>query len=415
MGISNLAVKSYFDENKVSYEVYIDGDDIYDLDNIDFIVKSPGIRNDTVLLEEAKVRNILVLSDLELFSILFPLAKLIVITGTNGKTTITMLVYELIKNKFKSYLAGNIGVPLFSLRSERTFKNEYVVVEASSYMLEYCYTLHPTIALFTDITPNHLEHHKSFLAYFHAKLRLIVNMKENDLVIFPRNNIFEEEFLQKEFEKVMYDNRKSDNGIMSDGDYLCYNDKVIVKISDTNLNTFFNIQNAIGALVVASKLGISLLMMRKTLKAFRPPNFRLQKTFDDGKLIIYNDAKSTNPFSLISALKSIDKNDERLYWLAGGVKRSEDWYQLDEVIDKIDLAFLYGENRYEIAEYLDNKNIPYYLSNTLDNHIENIIIDELPTILLFSPASPSLDQYSSFEARGRIFNDLIMKRLRIDI
>ena len=179
MGISNKEVEKFFKQNNVNYIKYIDGDlfETKILKNIDFIIKSSGIKFDTNFLKIAESLKIKVISDLELFYLLFPNKEMILVTGTNGKTTTSILISSLLNdaNIYKSGVYGNIGIPLFSLNDELV-----EVVEASSFKLHNSYKLKPHIYIVTSLVSHHLDYHQNEENYYYDKLKIINNLNEFD-------------------------------------------------------------------------------------------------------------------------------------------------------------------------------------------------------------------------------------------
>lgn len=396
-GLTNQSVERFFIKNKVSYQILKDSNKLTDLNDIDIIIKSPGIPFNKPLLIKAKEEHKIIISDLELFGILYPLAKIIAVTGTNGKTTTILMTKSLLEKKYNVYLGGNIGIPLFDLESDNNFEDEIVLIECSSYMLANTYRFHPHISIITNIYPNHLDHHPSFLHYIKSKMRIIQNMNQNDYLIYSSE--------LEDFEEI-----ETFKGIKIDINKTPMIEDNLIKIKFPELHNQINFKMA---LATSSLFEINNKQVLEVLQEFKIPNYRLEKIYNHGNLTIYNDSKSTNFLSLIKAIEFLKTDKYKLYWIGGGMDRHEDWYQLSEELKHFSWAYLYGENRYKIAEVLDNININYKVGNTLMDIIKIIPTDfNEKTCILFSPASPSTDQFKDYLERGEVFKKIILNHFK---
>lgn len=389
----------YFDKKQISYKLLKNIEELTELNDIDIIIKSPGIPIDTPLLLKAKEENKLVISDLELFYILFPNAIILSITGTNGKTTTSLMIEALLKTKYKVHLGGNIGIPLFDLDSTNNFKNEIVIIECSSYMLAYTYSFHPHVAVISNIYPNHLDHHKTFKNYIESKFKMIKNMTKNDFLIYSTELNIYDELSNFKGHKICIDTI-SNNFIET---------KLKEKFKD-----FHNQCNFKMAVACSKLFEIDDESVMNVINNFELPKYRLEKIFTTEKLTIYNDSKSTNFLSLIKALDFLKISEYKIYWIGGGLDRLEDWEQIKEELKVIDKAYLYGSNRFKIANVLEQLNIEYQVRKTL-TEIINILPKELKykTCILFSPASPSTDQFHNYIERGEVFDKYILNHFEI--
>lgn len=397
-GITNQSLERFFIKNNVSYQILKDANDLTDLKDVDIIIKSPGIPFNKPLLTKAKEENKKIISDLELFNILYPLAKIIAVTGTNGKTTTILMIKALLEKKYNVYLGGNIGIPLFDLENTKNFENEIILIECSSYMLANTYNFHPHISIITNIYPNHLDHHPSFAHYVESKTKIIKNMNSNDYLIYSSE--------LEDFEQI-----QTFKGIKIDINKISVIDDDLIKAKFPELHNQINFKMA---LATSSLFKINNKQVLEVLQEFKIPNYRLEKIYHHENLSIYNDSKSTNFLSLIKAVEFLKVEKDKFYWIGGGLDRHEDWYQLRREFKHFSCAYLYGENRYKIAEVLDSINVNYIIRNTLID-----VINTMPTsfkektCILFSPASPSTDQFKDYLERGEIFEKTILNHLKI--
>ncbi|MBR2891575.1 MAG: UDP-N-acetylmuramoyl-L-alanine--D-glutamate ligase [Bacilli bacterium] len=409
LGLSNQAVQSFFDEHNFSYEVFVDdSNSSYDLTNIDIIIKSPGIFPDTKLLIDAAKLNKLVINDLELFSWFYPLAKFILVTGTNGKTSTSKMISTIVTKKQKCYLGGNIGVPLFSLKSNKNFKDEIIVVETSSFMLQHCYSVKPIIYVLLNIGEHHLDYHKSFKEYFYQKTKLVFNLPKESLLICPDEEIFINEFCSIDCNKVFFSNEIDGLNFKLIDDKLYYKEEVLYKINSYPIIPKHQLKNIMVATIVGLHLNISISKIRKALEDLTYEDFRLQKVLKTDDVLIINDSKSTNWNASLAALESVNVNQEEFHWIVGGFGPSN-ISMCHDMLSKVDCIHLIGQNKNDIRKELSNYDCEVSLYNDLEDIIKNLHSNKNKQIILFSPASQSFDMYKNYIERGETFNKLINK------
>lgn len=402
LGIGNEAVKKYFDKNHIPYQIFIDGDDFPDPNAYDVIVKSSGIKFDTPFLKMMETKKKIV-SDLELFQFYKPEAKKVVITGTNGKTTTATLIYKLLESQTKTLLAGNIGIPLFSVIDE----DGIFVIEASSFMLHYTDTFHPQIAILLNVFPNHLEYHQTFKQYGEDKLKIVKNCIDKDYIVYNTDDDFLKKHIEKfKGTKIPFSLNESVNGAYLQNDSLYYYDQKVVDLSEIRLLGMHNIANILASIIVAKIMGISDENIYQVISSFKGVEHRMEIL--DWEIPIINDAKSTNPLALLTALRCL--KGKRIGVIAGGKDKHDDFSVLKKELNGVKFAYLYGENRNILKNLFEEEQVPTKVFLTLDQafiDLKNNI--EMIDVLLFSPGSSSLDQYSNFEERGKHFKELVKK------
>lgn len=408
MGITNQSIKTFFDQNNFSYRIYTDEMENYNLVGIDIIIKSPGIFPNTKLINEANQKNILVISDLELFSWLYPKSKLIIITGTNGKTSTSKMVASIISKKYKCYLGGNIGIPLFNLKSKKNFKDEYVVVETSSFMLNNCYSVHPKVLSILNITEHHLDYHQNFQDYYYTKIKLKDNLQHDDLLIAPKEEIFIKEFENIESNKIYFDNNSTSNGLYIKENKLYYQDNVIYIISSYPIFLRHQLKNIMVAASIGLFLEIPIERIRKALEDMAFENYRVQNVYKDQNTLILNDSKATNFGAARAALESINTKDKEIHWILGGLG-SENIDSCLDVINNVDYVYLVGNNKFRLKSQFEKNNIECGVYNELDDILSEIKKSQNDKIILFSPAAQSFDQYQNYIERGEHFNKIVNK------
>ena len=404
MGKTNSSVKEFFLKNNISFSEYVDGIGEYDLNNIDIIVKSPGIKFDTPLLVEANNKKIQVVSDLELFYLFYPKAKLIVITGTNGKTSTARMLSIILSKKYKCYLGGNIGLPLFSLNSSKSFKNELVIVEASSFMLEHCKELKPFIYVITSFASHHLDYHKTIENYFHAKVKIINNLDDAGILLVPSH--FKDLNLTTN-KTIYFDERGTSNLVRIDQNKLKVNDKIINSFKTNQIVPKHQLVNMSIVCEIALFLEISEERIRKGFEDVSCEKYRLQVIYNDLNTIIINDAKSTNQAASLAAIESLKDIEYDIHWILGGHGSTNDL--ISNTNSYVKKYYLYGENKDELEKDLQEFHNEYSKYNFLEEVIESIKNDDSKKVILYSPAAQSYDQYDNFEQRGEHFNSLVNK------
>lgn len=271
-------------------------------------------------------------------------------------------------------------------------------------MLASTFKFHPNIMIITNIYPNHIDHHLSFEHYLNSKIKCLKNMNICDTVLSLEKlkkdidkNISQKKYLENLNEFKVIDNN------------LYYQDIIILNNYLSVLTGEHNLYNLWFSLKVCELLKIEIT--DGILNDFQKPKYRLTEIYNNSNLIIYNDSKSTNFYSLISAIESLKDRHLPIHWIGGGKDREEDWNDLSDVFENISFAYVYGENKNKIISFLKTKKIPFLKRDTLKEIIDNLIIEE-NIILLFSPGAPSLDQYSSYSERGYCFDMWIDEKIR---
>jgi UDP-N-acetylmuramoylalanine--D-glutamate ligase len=323
--------------------------------------------------------------------------KKITITGTNGKSTTSKLLHDVLKKNGKDVrLVGNIGNPLLS---EKNIKPQTIfVIEASSYQIEYSKYFKTDFAIILNISPNHLERHRTFKNYIKSKFRLIKSQKKNSFAFIEKNNNFLKEELKKNKinSKIIKVNLKISN-------------KIKKKIKNPYFENKNNLNNLKFVLEISKKLKLKNQKIFKVINLFKELNFRQQILYKNKKLLIINDSKSTNFSSSINLLESY----KNIYWLVGGRFKKGDNFVLNKKYYKNIYAYIFGKRKKFFVKNLINK-IKYKTFDNIKRALVEIIIDAKknnlsPVNIIFSPSAASFDQFSNFEERGKNFNYLVRK------
>ena len=298
--------------------------------NFDYIIISPGIDINKCILNQYLKKNLRkIITDFDIFFSFYNKNKIITITGTNGKSTTAQILYEIIKKQKKDVrLVGNIGNPIL-LEKNITDKTIFVI-EASSYQLYYSKLFKTNISVILNISPDHLERHKTLANYINSKFKLIKNQTKKDFAFLNTNNIYIKDQLKKKkfLPKIIKVNRKITPKILKD-------------INNPYFKTDGNKENLSFVLQIAKILKIEKKYLFKVLKNFSGLKYRQQIIFKSKDLTIINDSKATSFSSSVSILKSLSN----AYWIVGGLKKKGDKFILSKNDCKNFKAYIFGKNK----------------------------------------------------------------------
>ena len=441
LGVSNIPLLDYLYEKKANVTVFDDRNiekiskDIVDkitnynfkfsfgekslekLRGFDIIFRSPSCLPTKPELEQEASRGAIVTSEVELLMKMCP-SKIIGITGSDGKTTTTSLIYAILKEAgFNVFLGGNIGTPLFTRLSEMT-PEDYVVLELSSFQLMGM-EVSPDIAVITNITPNHLNIHKDYEEYIEAKKNIFKYQNEKGIVVLNFDNEITRNCAKEVKGKVVFfsSKEKLDNGFIVDENIIkkC-EDKVRTHIIDTKdviLRGNHNYQNIATALAATDTL-VDETVAVKAIKKFKPVEHRIEFVRELDNVKWYNDSASSSPSRTLSGLNAFD---EDIVLIAGGYDKNLDYTPLAKtLVKKVKTLILIGQTAGKIFETVkkelekENKKLDIYMCDSLEKTIEIARKSTKPgQVVLFSPASASFDMFKDFADRGHKFKDLVNK------
>ncbi len=361
----------------------------------DFIILSPGIDiNKCKLTNFLKKNQNKIYSDLDVFYSFYR-NDCITITGTNGKSTTCQLIYEILsKQNFDVKLAGNIGKPILSVNSVK--KKTIFVIEASSYQLEYSKIFKSKYAVILNISPDHIERHKSLTNYIKSKFKLLKNQLKGNIAFVKKNDfLINKELRSNKFKsKIIRIHTRKKNYFLN-------------KIDNSYFSTETNQENLLFVLEILKKFKINKNLLISTIQKFKGLKYRQQIIFKKNDLTIINDSKSTSFSSSVSLLKS----NKNIYWLLGGISKKGDNFNLPKKYFKNIKAFIYGKNKNFFVKKLKGK-ITYRDFKNLKDALKNIFLiikkEKISNkTILFSPSAASFDEFRNFEDRGLYFNKLI--------
>ena len=358
----------------------------------DFIVVSPGID-----IKNCKISNFLsknrskIITELDIFEICYPKINKITVTGTNGKSTTSKLLYDVLKtNKIDVRLTGNIGYPILM---EKNIKNNTIfVIEASSYQLDYSKFFKSKYSAILNLNPDHLERHGTFKNYAEAKFKVVKSQNKKDYALIDYENNFLNKLIKKNQikSKVIRIN------------YLKYN-KYFSQVDNIYFSNASNRKNLSFVLAIAKILKINLKTVINAANKFKGLNYRQQTIYKTKKLLIINDSKSTSFSSTVPLLESFDN----IYWILGGLTKKGDKLKLKKKYVSNIKAYVYGKDKNYLINSLPKK--MFFKSSSTLKEIINILNngikkDITKKVILFSPAAASFDQFKNFEERGKFFN-----------
>ena len=391
-------------------KVVITGDQLSLLDDsFDYVIKNPGIKYDNPVVVKAKELGIKVINEIEMaYSFLDKSVNIIGVTGSNGKTTTTTLISEFMKNSFDNvYLGGNIGIPLSNF--VRDIKpNSYLVLEISDHQLCDMYDFKTNVSVLTNITPTHLDFHKSYEVYQMTKKKIFNNHTSDDLAVINKDDEVSMKITDDiKSTKVYYGHDKT-NLAYYDEEGIYYDGKLVIKLDDIILKGKHNYQNIMGAIIAVKKYGVTDEVIQKVLKEFKGVEHRLEYVDTIDGVTYYNDSKATNCVSTITALNSFDKPT---ILLLGGYDRGHSFHDLDDSMKNVKCVVCFGETKNRIEEFCNDLNIKCYKNDTLKEAM-NVVKDICTPgdVVLLSPACASWDQYDRFEDRGDEFKKLVRER-----
>ena len=405
------------------------------LKGFDIIFRSPSCRPDTQEILDEKKRGALITSEIEMVVKLCP-GKVIGITGSDGKTTTTSLVYEILKKaNYNCYIGGNIGTPLFDKLPEMK-KEDIIVLELSSFQLMDM-DVSPNIAVITNITPNHLDIHKSYEEYIEAKKNIFKFQKADDILVLNYNNEIVKNFEKEAKSKVIFFSKESklENGVMLNDDIIKYAEngirRQLLNVKDIKLRGRHNYENICTAIAATHTL-VDFDIAVEAVKEFTGVEHRLEFVREVNGVKWYNDSIGSSPTRTIAGLRAYDEN---IVLIAGGYDKHLDYEPLAKpILEKVTTLILLGqtakkienavkneveklegeiyeENNYQILKYNINKEekvIKLFIVDSLEDTVKIAYKEAQPKeVVLFSPASASFDMFKNFMERGEKFKSLV--------
>lgn len=371
------------------------------LNDAELIVKNPGIPYKIDFLQEALQRQIPIMTEIEIACHISE-APIIGITGTNGKTTVTHLIGEMLEaSGLKPVLCGNIGFPATSAAKEAQADN-LLVMELSSFQLTSVFDFRPDTAVITNIYEAHLDYHGTRDNYVQAKLNLLTNMTEGDKLIFNGLQKEKLEALNLPYDTDYFSVDNEAAACIKDG-MITYKDRSFIHVDEVKLRGAHNHENMLAAILAAKHHGATDEAVVKTLNEFGGIPHRMEYLGDFKGAGFYNDSKATNNLAASFALKSFRTP---IIWIAGGLDRGQSVDELIPEMEQVRTIITFGQTAEKFADLAERAHKTYIVvENPYDAILKAAEICEAKDIVLFSPACASWDQYKDYEARGDHFRE----------
>ena len=377
--------------------------------NQDLIVVSPGVPLDAPPLQQARALGEKIIGEVELAAQFFP-GSIVAITGSNGKTTTTTLAGEVLVNGgFPTVVGGNIGKPAISLVEEAS-DDTIAVLEVSSFQLETIETFRPHIAVVLNVTPDHLDRHRTFDAYTDAKARIFENQTANDFAVLNADDPTCARLASRTRAQVVWFSRKKEvkeGAYVHEGriEFLDPNgQREIMLTSEIPLKGSHNVENVLAAVCIGMISGVEPRRISKAVREFRAVEHRLEHVATIRGVEYYNDSKATNVDATIKALESFAAN---IHLILGGKDKGSDYTVLNDLLrQRAKRVYTIGAAAGKIESQIRGTEIVH--AETLENAIR-LASDSAQSgdIVLLAPACASFDQFRNYEHRGQVFKNVV--------
>lgn len=381
----------------------------------DLLILSPGVSPEIELVQKAKKAGVTITGEFE-FASWYCKAPIVAITGTNGKTTTTTLVGEMMKEyNEQTFVVGNIG-NAFSEAVESIPENGIVVAEVSSFQLETAYSFHPRVSALLNITPDHLNRHGTMENYCMAKYQIFANQRPDDYTILNQKDAYYEEAKRHVNGKLIEfsSTEKVACGAYLKGQNLCENikgiEQVICSVEELKIKGTHNVENALAAIAIGVAFGVPNLLIRKVLISFCGVEHRTEFVMTKRGVDFFNDSKATNTDAAIAGLVGLSSLNKPIRLIAGGMDKKisfADWVKLFE--GRVAKVYIIGETKGQIVEEcLAHHYEAFETFETLEAATQKAYDESQPgECILLSPACASWDMFESYEVRGKLFKDFV--------
>lgn len=397
-GVANDGVVKLLKRENHDYD-YLNPSEVTDL-SYDLVVKAPGISYQNQFIEKNLKQGVKIITDIEL-AMMLSSHYFICVTGSNGKTTTVTLITQILSTKYKVIACGNIGYSVCSAIVEHP-EADIFVVELSSFQLEKS-LIDPQISVLLNVHPCHLDHHSSYRSYLESKAQITQNQSANHIVIYNYTDRQIKRLIRDSpAKKITFSVDSCLTHCYTDREYIYYDSKKILKLTSNLKEKEFLLADVMAAIAATLQVqGIKASHIRKAFKQFKEVDFRLTKLND----FIYNDAKSTNPYSTIAAMKCFDN----ILLICGGYDRKENLNCLNEHLYKLKKVYAYGQSKDKVYNYMTNHNVECHCFTSLEEAFVQALKDRKDETILFSPMFASFDCFKNYNERGKFFNQLFSK------
>jgi UDP-N-acetylmuramoylalanine--D-glutamate ligase len=375
----------------------------------DLIVVSPGVPVDAPLLVQARALGEVVIGEIELAAQFWP-GPIVAITGSNGKTTTTTLTGEILAaGGLPTLVGGNIGTPAISL-AERAKPETVTVLEISSFQLETIQTFRPKIAVVLNVTPDHLDRHRTFEVYVDAKARIFENQQSGDFAVLNEDDPTCVSLAARTRAKVFWFSRlkEVERGAWVREGNILFRDAAqqheVMPVSEIPLKGAHNLENVLAAVCAGALMGCAPEKIRQAVRDFKAVEHRLEFVATIRVVDYYNDSKATNVDATIKALESFPAN---IHLILGGKDKGSDYTVLNELLrQRVKRVYTIGAAAAKIESQI--KNVEVVHAETLENALRKANAVAQPgDVVLLAPACASFDQFKSYEHRGKVFKEIV--------
>ena len=377
----------------------------------DLIVVSPGVPVDAPQLAQARALGEPVIGEIELAA-QFLAGPIVAITGANGKTTTTSLAGEIIAaGKFSTLVGGNIGTPAISF-VDQAGPATWIVLEISSFQLETIVEFRPRIAVILNITPDHLDRHKTFANYVNAKARVFENQGADDFTVLNADDPSAAGLSDRTRAQLFWFSRKKEieKGAFVRGTHIYFRDghseREIMPLAEVPLRGAHNLENVLAGISIGALVGCQPEQIRLAVRNFKAVEHRLEFVAKFAGVDYYNDSKATNVDATIKALESFPAN---VHLILGGKDKGSDYTVLHELLrQRVKRVYTIGAAAAKIESQIqDAAEIEH--AETLENAVRRASESAVPgDVVLLAPACASFDQFQSYEHRGRVFKEVVL-------
>ena len=376
----------------------------------DLIIVSPGVPYDAPQLEQARGLGEPVVGEIELAA-RFLTGPIVAITGANGKTTTTTLAGEIVAaGKFSTLVGGNIGTPAITF-TEQARADTWIILEVSSFQLETIVTFRPRIATILNITPDHLDRHKTFENYVKAKARIFENQRADDFTVLNADDSTTAALADRIHAQVVWFSRKKEVSrgcYVRDGSIFFRDGKgqqEIMKVAEIPLKGAHNLENVLAGVTIGALVGCQPAQIRQAVANFKAVEHRLEFVARIAGIDYYNDSNATNVDATIKALESFPAN---IHLILGGKDKGSDYTTLNDLLrERVKRVYTIGAAAAKIESQIGG-GAEIEPAKTLENAVRRASeLAQSGDIVLLAPACASFDQFQNYEHRGRVFKEVV--------
>jgi UDP-N-acetylmuramoylalanine--D-glutamate ligase len=377
----------------------------------DLIVVSPGVPVDAPPLVQARALGQNVIGEVELAAQFLP-GPIVAITGSNGKTTTTTLAGEIMAaGGLPTLVGGNIGTPAISL-AERATRETVIVLEVSSFQLETIQTFRPKVAVVLNITPDHLDRHRTFEIYTNAKARIFENQRGDDFAVLNADDPTCVSMAARTRAQVFWFSRQKEverGAWVRDGNVLFREhkgQKEILQVSEIPLKGAHNLENVLAAVCAGALMGCAPEKIRQAVQNFKAVEHRLEFVATIRGVDYYNDSKATNVDATIKALESFPAN---IHLILGGKDKGSDYSVLNDLLrQRVKRVYTIGAAAAKIESQIVFPKSEIVHAETLENAVRKAnAVAQSGDVVLLAPACASFDQFKNYEQRGKVFKEIV--------